>query len=74
MNFETRSRCLKLFLAVYLDREPFEQLVVPSETIIWRELPRFAIRGQKLIDSVASGDFEYAVKIAKDRIPSLLLN
>lgn len=73
MNMETRSRCLKLFLAVYMDRKLFEPLVVPSETVIWKDLPRFAIRGQKIIDSIESGDFIYAIKMSKQRVPSLLL-
>ena len=55
VNFETRSRTLKLFHALYLDRAPFQPLVVPSETIIWRDLPRLDLRSDALTQAIKEG-------------------
>lgn len=51
-SFEIRSRILKLFLTVYLDRDPFQPLAVPSETMIWNSLPKLDFYGAALIASI----------------------
>lgn len=49
MNFEIRSKSLKLYLEACLDVDPFQKLQVPSGHTVWKDLPTIGFMGQELI-------------------------
>jgi hypothetical protein len=61
-----------LFLNLYLDRDPFTPLILPSETQIWRELPALLLRGEQLTKAITAGEVDFEIKKSKTRIPTTL--
>ena len=53
LPFEVRMRTLRLFGTLYLDRLNFlTKVVVPSETMIWNNLPKIELYGEALLEAI----------------------
>jgi hypothetical protein len=68
----SRYRALKLLSNLYLDRKPFEPLVVPSETIVWSQLKKMSKTKDEIINEISANMFEFTVKKSKARVPESL--
>jgi len=62
LPFEVRMRTLRLFGTLYLDRLNFlTKVIVPSETMIWNNLPKIEQYGDSLLGAIENQQFEWKI-------------
>jgi hypothetical protein len=62
LPFEVRMRSLRLFGTLYLDRLDFlSKVIVPSETMIWNNLPKIELYGESLLEAIENQQFEWKI-------------
>ena len=61
-----------MFLNLYLDREPFLPLILPSETIVWKDMQRLDLKGEQITQAILANELEFSIKVSKVRIPTTL--
>ena len=55
-------RSLRLFGTLYLDRLDFlTKVIVPSETMIWNNLPKIEQYGESLLEAIEKQQFEWKI-------------
>lgn len=57
---------------MYLDREPFTPLILPSENIVWNDMKRLEIRGNDITKKIIANEWDFDIKKSPVRIPTTL--
>lgn len=68
LPYELRALIMRNLLCMHMDREPLEQIQIPSKTGVWDELPHF--EKENFLDP---SSITYQIKQSKIQVPKTLI-